>query len=147
MPKSDAAGRLSATESLRVAFHDVDPANIVWHGRYFKYFEEARRTLFEDIGYGFEEMLKSGFIWPIVDATVRFVHPLLVDQRFSVTAVLVEWELRIVIDYRIHDLDGKVCTKGRTVQVPLDAETMELHFGTPDVLLQKIERGITRMSS
>ena len=144
MPKSDATGRLSATESLRVPFHDVDPANVVWHGRYFKYFEEARRTLFEDIGYGFEEMLESGFIWPIVDANVRFVHPLRVDQRFSVTAELAEWELRIVVDYLIHDLDGKVCTKGRTVQVPLDAETMELRLGTPEVLVQKIERSIAR---
>ena len=140
MPRDDYAGCLTATETMRVPFHDVDPANVVWHGRYFKYFEEVRRTLFEDIGYGYEEMIESGFIWPIVDANVRFVRPLVVNQRFNVTAILREWELRVVVDYRIYDLDGELCTRGRTVQVPLDAKTMELYVGTPDVLATKVER-------
>jgi acyl-CoA thioester hydrolase len=83
---------------------------------------------------------ESGFIWPIVDANVRFVRPLVVDQSFEVTAILREWELRVVVDYRIHDLDGELCTRGRTVQVPLDAKTMELFVGTPEVLVDKIER-------
>lgn len=140
MPKTEIADRLSATETMRVPFHDADPANVVWHGRYLKYFEEARRSLFEDIGYGYSEMLDSGYVWPVVDASLRFVRPLQVDQRFTVTATLREWELRIVVEYRICDLDGTVCTKGRTVQVPLNAGTMELCIGTPGVLLEKIEQ-------
>jgi len=140
MRKADFSGCLTATEEMRVPFHDVDPANVVWHGRYFKYFEEARRSLFEGIGYGYGEMLDTGFIWPVVDASVRFVRPLVVNQRFKVTAALREWELRVVVDYRVDDLAGKELTRGRTVQVPLDAQTMELYVGTPDILRQKIEQ-------
>lgn len=123
---------------MRVPFHDVDPANVVWHGRYFKYFEEARRTLLEDLDYGYAAMMESGFIWPVVDATIRYVRPLLLDQRFVITAALVEWELRMVVDYRIKDLDDVLHTKGRTVQVPLDVTTRELYLGTPAVLQEKI---------
>lgn len=125
---------------MRVPFHDVDPAHVVWHGRYFKYFEEARRCLLEELDYSYDAMMKSGFIWPIADATVRYVRPLMLDQRFEVVAALREWELRMVIDYRITGDDGVLYTRGRTIQVPIDATTMELSFGTPEELVRKIEK-------
>lgn len=140
MPKTDFAGCLTATETMRVPFHDVDPANVVWHGRYFKYFEEARRTLLEELDYSYVTMMDSGYIWPVVDANVRYVRALRLDQRFTVTAALKEWELRLVIAYRIRDLDGNLMTKGQTVQVPIDSKTMELYLGTPDEMLQRIEK-------
>ena len=144
MPKTDFAGCLTATETMRVPFHDVDPAHVVWHGRYFKYFEEARRALLEELDYSYSTMMNSGFVWPVVDASVRYVRPMVLDQRFTVTAALREWELRMVIDYRIRDLDGTLFTKGRTVQVPVDAKTRELFVGTPDELLSRIERRLSR---
>ena len=45
-------GRLSATISATVAFHDVDLAAVVWHGHYLKYLENARWALMDDIGFG-----------------------------------------------------------------------------------------------
>jgi len=144
MPKTEFAGCLTVTDSMRVPFYDVDPANVVWHGRYFKYFEDVRRTLLEELDYSYGAMMDSGYIWPVVDANVRYVRPLVLDQRFTVTAAMREWELRLVIDYRIRDLDGNLYTKGRTVQVPIDSKTMELYLGTPDELLQKIERRLAK---
>lgn len=125
---------------MRVPFHDVDPANVVWHGRYFKYFEEVRRTLLEELDYSYASMMESGYIWPVVDASVRYVRPLELDQRFTVTACIVEWELRLVVEYRIHSEDGILHTKGRTVQVPVDATTRELLIGSPGILIERIEK-------
>ena len=125
---------------MRVPFHDVDPANVVWHGRYFKYFEEVRRTLLEELDYSYASMMESGYIWPVVDASVRYVRPLELDQRFTVTACIVEWELRLVVEYRIHSEDGILHTKGRTVQVPVDATTRELLIGSPAILIERIEK-------
>lgn len=144
MRKTDFAGCVTATESMRVPFHDVDSANVVWHGRYFKYFEEVRRTLMEDLDYSYAAMMESGYVWPVVDANVRYVRPLTLDQRFTVTAALREWELRLVIDYRICDLGGMEFTRGRTVQVPLDSKTLELYMGTPDLLLQRVEQRLAK---
>jgi len=139
MSKADFSNGLTASESMRVPFHDVDPANVVWHGRYFKYFEEVRRTLLEDLDYSYESMMASGYVWPVVDASVRYVRPLQLDQRFTVTACIVEWELRLVVEYRIHGEDGTLYTKARTVQVPVDATTRELIIGSPRILIDKIE--------
>ena len=140
MFKADFSKGLTASETMRVPFHDVDPANVVWHGRYFKYFEEVRRTLLEELDYSYASMMASGYVWPVVDANVRYIRPLELDQRFTVTACIVEWELRLVVQYRIHDEDGTLYTKGRTVQVPVDATTRELLIGSPSILIERIEK-------
>lgn len=138
MKKADFSNFLSASENLRIPFHDLDPTGVVWHGRYFKYFELARCAILEEFDYSYEEMKKSGYLWPIVDTSVRFVRPLMLNQEVRVTAVLREWEMRLVMDYRIEDEDRRVCTRARTVQVPVDAETFELMLGSPDILIENV---------
>jgi len=138
MKKADFSNLLSASENLRIPFHDLDPTGVVWHGRYFKYFELARCALLEEFDYSYEKMKKSGYLWPVVDTSVRFVRPLMLNQEVRVTAVLREWEMRLVMDYRIEDEDRQVCTRARTVQVPVDAETFELMLGSPDILIENV---------
>lgn len=140
MKKIDFSNHLCASEDVRIPFHDLDPTGVVWHGRYFKYFDLARCALLEEFNYGYEEMKKSGFLWPVVDASVRYVHPLTLNQEVRVTAALIEWELRLVMNYRIEDENRRVCTRGRTVQVPVDAETLELTLGSPDILIENVSR-------
>ena len=129
---------------VRAPFHDVDPANVVWHGHYFKYFELARCVLLEKIGYDYDEMARSGFVWPIVDTRARFVRPVRFNQEVVVRAVLREWELRLVIDYTIVDDDGVEYTRASTTQVPLDRETLELYLGTPEVLVERMRRYVAK---
>lgn len=129
---------LIASEDMKVPFHDIDPAEVVWHGRYFKYFEIVRCQLLEDVGYGYAEMMKSGYVWPVVDTSVRYVRPLQIDQKFTTVAALREWEMRIVIDYKILGEDQTLHTKARTVQVPIDLETRELRLGSPDLLVDNV---------
>lgn len=143
MAKTDFSNGITATVKLRVPFHDVDPADVVWHGRYFKYFEEVRRVLLEDLDYSYASMMASGYVWPVVDANVRYVRPLELDQTFIVTACIVEWELRLVVEYRIHSEDGVLHTKARTVQVPVDANTRELLIGSPRILIDRIEQRLS----
>jgi acyl-CoA thioester hydrolase len=129
---------------VRAPFHDVDPANVVWHGHYFKYFELARCAMLEKIGYNYDEMARSGFVWPIVDTRARFVRPILFNQEVIIHAVLREWELRLVIDYSVVDDDGVEYTRASTTQVPLDRETLELYLGTPEILIERIRRYVEK---
>ena len=138
---------LTASATLRIPFHDLDPGGIVWHGRYFKYFERARCLLFEGIDYSYEEMKKSGFHWPVVDTKVRYVRPLLLNQDIRVIASLKEWELRLVVDYRIVDEEDVIYTKASTVQVPVDAQTLELQFGSPELLIQNVQARLQALTN
>jgi acyl-CoA thioester hydrolase len=54
---------------------------------------------------------------------------------------LVEWEVRLKMDYRIIDIEsGTVLTKGHSVQVAIDIAKNEMCFATPDILRHKLER-------
>jgi acyl-CoA thioester hydrolase len=140
MIKTDFSGCLTAAVDVKIPFYDLDPAGVAWHGRYFQYFELARCALLEDVDYSYPEMENSGYLWPVGDTKVRYVRPLLLNQEVRVTACLREWELRIVVDYKVEDTDGVLYTKARTVQVPIDAETHELVLGSPQVLIDNVAR-------
>ena len=138
MIKSDFSNSLTASVKIRIPFFDLDPAGVAWHGRYFQYFELARCELLEGIDYSYKEMVDSGFLWPVADTSVRYTKPLTLNQVAIVTACLREWEMRLVVDYKIEGEDGTVLTKARTIQVPVDAETMELTLGSPQVLIDNV---------
>lgn len=140
MLKTDFSNCLTAEVDIRVPFFDLDPAGVAWHGRYFQYFELARCALFEKFDYSYDAMETSGYLWPVADTTVRYVRPLLLNSEVLVTACLREWELRLVVDYRIDDADGVLYTKARTIQVPVDATTHELILGSPQVLVDNVAR-------
>jgi len=131
---------LSASIMMRIPFHDLDPAGFVWHGRYFKYFELVRSSLLASIGYSYLEMKQSGYLWPIVETQARFLKPLTLDQEICVSAQLTEWEYRLVFNYRVENGQGNLCARAKTVQVPIDAATLEMQIGSPDVLQRKIKQ-------
>jgi len=136
------AGYLTASSLVRVPFHDLDPTGVVWHGRYFKYLESARCALLEHLGYSYDAMLESGFLWPVVESQIKYVHPLTLNQQVKAIACLREWEFKLMVDYRLENDKGQVCTRARTVQVPVDAATTELRLGCPPVFVQKVEEAM-----
>ena len=131
--------KLTAVITLRIPFYDVDSARVVWHGHYFKYFEVARCALLDRIGYNYDTMARTGVVWPIVKSSSKYLRPLCFNQVVRVSARLREWDMHLLMDYRIKDDDGRVCTKASTTQVPLDARTLELQFGTPQCLLERMQ--------
>jgi acyl-CoA thioester hydrolase len=131
---------LSAQIEGKADFCDLDPMQVVWHGNYARYFEQARTALMEKIGYSYHEMHRSGFAWPIVDLHVKYVRPLRLGQDFRVAAYLLEYENRLKIAYEIFDIaTGECVTKAQTVQVAVTLEG-ELVFQAPDVLIEMVRK-------
>lgn len=132
---------LSASILVSVPFHDVDAMNVAWHGHYLKYFELARCELLQRIDYDYPQMKDSGFLWPIVECQLKYVRPATYGQRLQVRASLAEYENRIRIVYEIVDaISGERLTKGYTIQVAVDAQTREMQFVSPAILIENVER-------
>jgi acyl-CoA thioester hydrolase len=126
-----------------VPFHDADPMGVTWHGNYFRYLETARSALLTKIGYGYAEMSASGFLWPIVDARIKYVKPTSFGQRLKIKATLDEYENRLKIAYVITDSrTGELVTKATTTQVAVDKASGEMRFCSPQALLEKVHRSI-----
>lgn len=131
---------ISAQTEIEVPFQDIDPMQVAWHGNYFRYFEAARAALLRSIDFDYPQMEASGYLWPIIEANVRFVQPLLYAQRALVEAGLVEWENRIKITYELRHIDnGKRLTTGYTVQCAINAKTRELQLVSPPALLDRLK--------
>jgi acyl-CoA thioester hydrolase len=130
---------ITAEITLRAQFHDLDPMQVVWHGNYARYLEQARCALLDLIDYNYPQMAESGFAWPIVDMRVKFVRSVVFAQEIAVRAALVEYENRLKIDYRIRDrASDAVLTKATTVQVAVRLDNGELQLESPPVLLEKL---------
>ena len=124
---------------IKAGFYDLDPMEVVWHGNYARFFEDARCALLDRLDYNYAEMRESGFMWPIVDMRTKFVRPIRFNQTIRVTAKLVEFENRLRIDYVIRDiLTDEVLTKAQTIQVAVDLETEEMCFEVPQILIEKV---------
>lgn len=135
-----AADMISAEVTIQAQFYDLDPMQVVWHGNYARYLEQARCALLDRIGYNYPEMAESGFMWPIVDMQLKYVRPIRFAQTVRVTATLVEYENRLRIDYRIRDAgSGEVLTKARTIQLAVATGTQELAFESPAILIEKVK--------
>jgi len=135
---------LSATVEICVPFQDADPAGVVWHGNYFRYFDTARCALLERIDYSYRQMVASGYLWPIVDTHVKYIRGVSYDHKIYVTARLVEWEYRLKIEYKIHDDQGRCVTKGHTTQVAVEEANGKLCFGSPPALTDKLQAYFAR---
>lgn len=124
---------------VKVPFHDLDPAGMVWHGNYTKYFEIARCELLQSFRYNYDDMMRSGYMWPIIDLQLRYVKAARFGETLKVEARLREWEHRLKIDYLITDMGSglRVC-KGSSVQVAVRIDTFEMCLRSPDILFERL---------
>ncbi|RQX89041.1 acyl-CoA thioesterase [Burkholderia stagnalis] len=130
----------TATACVEVPFHDVDAMNVCWHGHYLKYFESGRAALLRAIDYDYPAMQASGYLWPVVEAHLKYVRPATYGQQLRVRATLLEFENRLKIGYEVFDGDsGERLTKGYTVQLAVDATTHETQFVSPPALTERVE--------
>jgi acyl-CoA thioester hydrolase len=130
---------ISAKVTCRAEFYDLDPMQIVWHGNYTKFMEQARCALMDRIGYNYDEMVQSGYAWPIVDLRIKYIKPVRWAEPIEVEATLIEFENRLKVDYRIRlAATGAVLTKAMTTQLAVEVATGELSFVCPDVFTKKV---------
>jgi acyl-CoA thioester hydrolase len=134
-------GVLQTEIELVVPFFDVDMMDVVWHGHYVKYFEEARCALLDKLGHNYRQMRDAGYAWPVIDLQVRYIRGAQFGQRITVRADLVEWENRLKINYLVSDATtGERMTRGSSVQVAVEIATREMQFASPKVLTDAVEK-------
>lgn len=130
---------ITADIVTKAQFYDVDPMQVVWHGNYPRFLEQARCALLDHIGFNYREMAATRYAWPIVDLRIKYVRPVRFAQEIKVVATLVEFENRLRIRYRIADLArGEILTKAETIQVAVDMASQEIQFVSPPELVDRI---------
>jgi len=129
-----------AETEIIVEFYHCDPMRVVWNGNYFNYFEAARRELLEKIGYNYDDMKNSGYAFPIIENSAKYIGSLQYRDKAIVKAILEEYENRLKIRFEIRNVKtGLVTTKGVSTQMAFDVKKQESCFVSPQILIDKVE--------
>jgi acyl-CoA thioester hydrolase len=119
---------------MKVPFFDLDPMQIVWHGNYLKYFDNARMELFDHLGVDlFEFHDRTRYIFPIIRSSVKHIHPLKRGDEFICRATVKDARSKIVVAFEIRLVaDGTVCARGTTEQAAVLEPEMEMVYAIPE---------------
>ena len=131
---------IKTTTVIEVPFYDVDAMEVAWHGNYVKYMEQARCQLLDLIDYNYPQMKASGYVWPVVELKIKFIKPLLFQQKIAIDAVLSEHEYGLRVDFVFWDVATQTrLTKAHTKQVAVNIESNDMCLVSPDILHNKIK--------
>ena len=124
---------LTAVHPFEIRFSEVDSMNIVWHGSYMLYFEDAREAFGAKYGLEYMTIFGNGYYAPLVEMDFKFKSPLRYESHPEIIITYRPTEsAKIVFDYEIRDRDtGTVCATGRSVQVFMD-RNYELEWESPE---------------
>lgn len=113
---------LTARRKFDIRFSEVDSMNIVWHGSYPLYFEDAREEFGKKYGLGYMTIFTNGYYAPLVELSFKYKKPLLYEMQPIIVITYVPTEsAKLVFKYEIIDeRDGTVLATGKSVQVFMD---------------------------
>ena len=120
---------------MKVAFHDLDPLQIVWHGNYLKYFDVARFALFASVGIDlYQYMLTKKYVFPVTRSAAKHIMPLRAFDEFVCRATVTEAQYKIAMKFEIRKKDAErtICARGTSEQLAVRFPEMEMEFAIPD---------------
>jgi len=132
---------LKSSKHIDIRFSEVDSMNVVWHGSYPLYFEDAREQFGADYDLGYMRFVDEGFYAPLVELTFHYKLPLRYGMKPRVDIFYRPTEAaKIVFDYEIHDADDNLLiATGHSVQVFMD-KNYQLIWDNPEFYQKWKER-------
>lgn len=111
--------RLIARKDFSIRFSEVDSMNVVWHGSYPLYFEDAREEFGRKYGLGYMTFLNNGYYAPLVELNFKYKKAIFYQSQPEIIITYIPTEsAKIVFEYEIRDkVSGETFATGRSVQV------------------------------
>jgi len=116
--------KLKTSKEIEIRFSEVDSMNIVWHGSYALYFEDAREAFGKKYEIGYLDIFNNGFYAPLIELHINYKKPLNYKQKARVEISFRNSEsAKIIFDYEIYNVeDNSLIATGYSIQVFLDKE-------------------------
>ena len=103
------------TKQIIVRYHETDQMHFVHHSNYLKYFELARLEWLSNLQISYAEMESRGILMPVVNASLKYIKPLVFGDNFSVTVILKkEPKATLEFDYKILNQNKELISTGNT---------------------------------
>lgn len=132
---------LKTSKTFNIRFSEVDSMNVVWHGSYALYLEDAREAFGAVYGLDYMTYFHHSCYAPIVEETIRYHKPLVYGMRPRIDITYKPTEAaKVIFDYEIRDTatDDLIAT-GHSVQAFIDTD-YKLILYSPDFYRQWQEK-------
>ena len=108
----------------RVSYGETDAMGVVYHSEYIHFFERSRGELSRACGLSYNEIEKSGFMFPVKEVQCRYRIPARYDDLIQVHVRIVEWRKASVrFQYEIYDESRtKLLCEGMTLHACVNRE-------------------------
>jgi len=136
--------KLKASKEIEIRFNEVDSMNIVWHGSYALYFEDAREAFGKKYGLSYLDIFGNGYYAPLVDLQFSYKKPMVYGQKARIDIGFRNTEAaKIIFDYEIYDMeDGSLIATGHSIQVFLDKQYQLVWTNPPFFEEWKLKNGL-----
>jgi acyl-CoA thioester hydrolase len=99
----------------RVTYADCTIGNHVYHSRYLDLLEAARGEFMRSLGRPVLALQNEGFIFPVIEARLRYKHPARYDDLLAIEVWLTGFEgVRLNFGHRISNHEGKLVLEAET---------------------------------
>lgn len=103
--------------TLRVRYEETDRMGVVYHGKYFEYFEVGRTEWLRARGFAYRDLEARGAALVVTEARARYLAPARYDDVLTVRTRLAALG-RASIEFRYEVLrDGETLAEGETTLV------------------------------
>ena len=125
--------------------HHTDYGDVVWHGSYITWMEEARVEYFKSAKVSFDQLVSAGVDLPVVDLSMRYHQPARMGEKLLILTKLNKPDkLRLTFDYKIKAIDktnphgSRLCVTAAVTIVPIDVQKRRILRVLPASLEQAI---------
>jgi len=110
---------LSLEYDFQVPFYDLDGIQMVWHGNYVKYMEDAREKFGAKYGFEYLHIFNSGYLAPVADMRIKYRNSARISEVLTMKIIYVPSRAaKMVFEYLI--------TRKSDNAVIIEAETSQL---------------------
>ena len=124
---------------LMISFEDLDPMNVVWHGNYLRYMEQARFNMFNKLGYSYQDFGTDNYAYPVAKMNIKYIKPAKLGDVLTVKTEIISAEPTLDIKYVIYNkkTQDKIL-EASTMQIAINTDTKESKYYAPERLKQKL---------
>ena len=137
MEQNSINDELSVNLDFTVPFYDLDAIQMVWHGNYVKYMENAREAFGEKYGFEYLHIFNSGYTAPMVDMHIKYRNSARIGDKLNIKITYVPTKAaKLVFQY--------IITRPKDNAVIIEADTTQLfvsrsgvfELSNPDFLVE-----------
>lgn len=113
---------LSVEKPIEVRFSEVDMMQVVWHGAYPLYLEDAREAFGAKYGLSYHRYISENIFVPLVEMKMNYKRPIMYGNKAVVRITYRPCDsAKIIFDYEIFDPEtGDTYLTAHSVQVFMD---------------------------